>query len=48
MEIIVNKSSLEDTQKYFAIKQIFKFDELTEAQKEKALFMIQCNKPSTN
>lgn len=37
MEIIVNKSSLEDKEKYFAIKQVFKFDELTEAQKEKAL-----------
>lgn len=40
MEIIVNKSSLEDTKKYFAIKQVFKFEELTEEQKKKALYKL--------
>ena len=28
MEIIVNKSSLEDTKKYFAIKQVFKAEKI--------------------
>ena len=41
MEIIVNKSSLEDTKKYFAIKQVFKFEELTEEQKEKTLSKLR-------
>ena len=41
MEIIVNKSSLEDKEKYFAVKQVFKFEELTEAQKEKALSKLR-------
>ena len=41
MGIIVNKSSLEDTKKYFAIKQVFKFEELTEEQKEKALSKLR-------
>ena len=37
MEIIINKSSLEDKKKYLVVKEIFKFEELTEEQKEKAL-----------
>ena len=41
MEIIVNKSSLEDKEKYFAIKQVFKFEELTEEQKENALSKLR-------
>lgn len=41
MEIIVNKSSLEDKEKYFAIKQVFKFEELTEVQREKALSKLR-------